>query len=297
MHWRSERLKRCLAALSLMALAGFAAGGGAPVASTGPDGPSPQAHGRAEETARIRTHHLKRTHERLTVEPAVLHENCRYESEIATPPPPGRVVLTFDDGPEPGETEYILETLKKYDIAGTFFVIGYKAKAHPELIAGIRAAGRHTIGNHSWDHPNFHDIDPAEQAGEILRNDEVALGSPAPKLFRYPYGNSSCEANALLRVHAYKIVGWHVDSCDWAFDRDGSVDDREALSCGVLAQNRRNFVEHVVSSVRAHGGGIVLLHEIHPNTLRQLDEIIVRLLHDGFSFADIHDAGFEPTLR
>jgi len=268
--------------------------------STRPPDPAshpPAGHSREEETARIRVQHLKRTHDRLTAEPGSLHESCRYESEIATSPPVRKVALTFDDGPEPGQTEFILEILQKHDVPAAFFMIGNKAKAHPALVARVRSFPQLTIGNHSWDHPNFHDIPPAEQAGEILQNDELLSGSPAPKLFRYPYGNSSCESNALLRAHTYKIVGWHVDTCDWAFDRSGMVDDKEALSCGVLAQNRKNFVEHVVASVRAHDGGIVLLHEIHPNTLRQLEEIIIRLKKEGFVFTDIRDDGFESSMR
>jgi len=263
--------------------------------------PTADGHTRDEETATIRQHHLKRLDDRLTQEAHVLREHCRYESEIPVRPPAKQVVLTFDDGPEPGQTEQILETLKRHGIMGTFFVIGQKAQQHPELIAQIRATGGHLVANHSWDHPNFHDIPPARQAEEVLKSDELlAAGqsaASAPKLFRYPYGNSSCDTNDLLRARGYKIVGWHVDSCDWAFDRMGSVDNREALSCGVLPQNRQDFVEHVVASVRAHDGGIVLLHEIHPNTLKKLDDIITRLKAEGFSFAALDAPEFASALR
>jgi len=65
----------------------------------------------------------------------------------------------------------------------------------------------------------------------------------------------------------------------------------------VQAQNRNNYVEHIVSTVRAHKGGIVLMHEIHANTLRKLDEIIGRLKEEGFVFDSIEDIDFAPTLR
>ena len=265
-----------------------------PLSRTEPTAP---AHSRKKETAKIREHHLERLNNRLTIEPHLLRESCKYESEISTRPPNKRVVLTFDDGPEPGQTEYILEILKKYDITAAFFVIGSKAKQHPELIAQIKSAGHHTIGNHSWDHPNFHDINVAKQKDEVLKTDEWLANNQSSKLFRYPYGNSSCETNELLRSRGYRIVGWHIDSCDWAFDRDGDVGEKEALSCGVLAHNRRDFVNHVVSSVRGNGGGIVLLHEIHPNTLKQLDNIIIRLLREGFVFGAMEDDDFKSSLR
>lgn len=259
--------------------------------------PAQEGHSISEETASIRKHHLKRLEDRVNVAPLVLQQACRYESEISTAPPAKRVVLSFDDGPDMSQTEYILEVLRKHDIAGAFFLIGEKAKSHPELVAKILAAGRHTVGNHSWDHPNFHDISPAQQAEEVLKYEDAPSTGPVKLLFRYPYGNSSCETNDLLHKRGYRIVGWHVDSCDWAFDKDGSVDAREALSCGVLAQNRSNYVEHVVSTVRAHKGGIVLMHEIHANTIRKLDEIIGRLKEEGFVFGSIEDIDFAPTLR
>ena len=76
---------------------------------------------REEESAKIREFHLKRLDDRLNVDPKILEEQCRYESDISTTPPAKRVVLTFDDGPEPGQTELILDILKKYNIYAAFF--------------------------------------------------------------------------------------------------------------------------------------------------------------------------------
>ncbi len=176
-------------------------------------------------------------------------------------------------------------------------MIGLKAQQHPELVAQVKSSGHHVIGNHSWDHPNFHDISVVAQIREVLRNEAVLAEEMRPKLFRYPYGNSSCETNQFLHSRGYRIVGWHVDSCDWAFDKDGSVDAKEALSCGVLPQHRGDYAGHVVSSVRAHNGGIVLLHEIHPNTVQKLDDIIVRIAAEGFIFGTIDEAAFQTSMR
>jgi len=255
------------------------------------------SHSREEERAKIRIVHLKRLDDRINIEQKALQEHCRYESDISTAPPAKRIVLTFDDGPEPGQTERILDTLKKYDIHGVFFMIGAKMQQHPELVDKVNAAGHQIIGNHSWRHPNFHDISPGEQISEVSRTEETAPGNIVPRLFRYPYGNSSCETNDYLHAHGYRIVGWHVDSCDWSYDKAGEVDAKEALSCGVLPQFRKDFVGHVISALRAHNGGIVLMHEIHPNTLKKLDEIIVSMLADGFVFAAVDDPDFQTSLR
>lgn len=259
--------------------------------------PLSSEHVHEEEVANIRKHHLNRLYERLTTDPKILHEACRYESEISTAPPKKRIALTFDDGPEPGQTELILATLKKRNLPAAFFMIGRKAKQHPELVAKVLAEGHMIIGNHSWDHPNFHEIGVAEQAQETLQSEAILANSPQPKLFRYPYGNSTCETNELLRSHGYRIVGWHIDSCDWAFDKTGMINVREAISCGVLTQHHDDYVGHVVSATRARNGGIILMHEIHPNTLRKLEDIIDQMIAEGFTFGTVLDADFQSSLR
>jgi peptidoglycan/xylan/chitin deacetylase (PgdA/CDA1 family) len=250
------------------------------------------------ENQHIRNHHLNRLNDKLNVEPAVLEQSCRYESEISTAPPPMRVALTFDDGPSPEGTELILALLKKYNIPAAFFMIGEKVQKYPELVAKVRAANQQVIGNHSWDHPNFHDISVDRQSSEVLRDEqEIPEELAVAKFFRYPYGNASCATNELVHARGYKIVGWHIDSCDWAFDKTGSVDIKEAISCGVLPQYRSDYVGHVVSAARARKGGIILMHEIHPNTLKKLEQIIVAMQAEGFVFGAVTDADFQPSLR
>lgn len=100
-----------------------------------------------------------------------------------------------------------------------------------------------------------------------------------------------------MHQHGYQIVGWHVDSCDWAFDKTGAIDTREAISCGVPRQYQNDYVGHVLAAVRSRRGGIILMHEIHPNTLKKLDTIVASLLAGGFEFGMVTDKDFQPSLR
>lgn len=251
----------------------------------------------AAHTPQIRAARVRSLAEQMNQPAAALKQACRFESDIPTAPPPGLVSLSFDDGPEPGATEAILALLDKHQIPASFFLIAAKAQRHPELAALVKAHPLALVGNHSWSHPNFHDIPATQQASEVERSDATLAALEAPKLFRYPYGNSSCETNASLQQRGYRIVGWHVDSCDWAFDKTGSIDPHEAKICGVDKADREHFVDHVVAAVKARKGGIVLMHEIHPNTLAKLDTLIERLLAEGFRFAPLTDAAFEASLR
>ena len=249
------------------------------------------------DTANIRLHRLRHLDARLNTDPADLHAQCRYESEISTRPPQKHLALTFDDGPEPVQTEYILEVLRRHGARATFFMIGEQVKKDPELLAKVLADGHHLVANHSWDHPNFHAISVAEQLQEVEATEQALAQNMPHKLFRYPYGNSTCETNAYLHKQGYQIIGWHIDSCDWAFDKTGSVDAREAATCAVLPQFQSDYVGHVIASMRAHNGGIVLMHEIHPNTLKKLDEILQQAVADGFVFDALDAPEFDSSMR
>jgi peptidoglycan/xylan/chitin deacetylase (PgdA/CDA1 family) len=289
-------------AVSAALLAGAVAGAHAQAASA-PLAPASapteaatvRAHGHVEA---IRHAHLVHLQEHLEKPDEELHRTCRFESDIATLPPEGVVALTFDDGPEPGHTEAILAVLARHQVPATFFLIAEKAKAHPELVALARALPGAVIGNHSWSHPNFHDIPLEQQAKEVDSADALLhadLGV-AP-LFRYPYGNSSCDTNARVHTMGYRIVGWHVDSCDWAYDGPEGLTAAEALSCGVLPAYRRDFLGHVVASVRAHRGGVVLMHETQHISVDNLDALIVRLQAEGYRFATPAAPEFAGSLR
>jgi len=245
----------------------------------------------------IRAAHLTRLDERMANSADDLREQCRFESDIATAPAPGLVALTFDDGPDVERTGQILAVLDRYQLPATFFVIGEKAERHPDLVAQMRAGGRHLVGSHTWSHPNFHELSEEAQRDEIDKGIAALPGGLSPRLFRYPYGNASCPSNEYLHRLGYGIVGWHVDSCDWAFDRTGTVDAKEALSCGVSSQYRGDFVGHVASTLRARRGGIVLFHEIHDITPARLAEVIEAVRHDGFTFVRLDDPRLADALR
>lgn len=101
-----------------------------------------------------------------------------------------RVTLTFDDGPEPGITERVLEILVSRSISSFFFLTGEKALRHAAMVKQIHQAG-HVIGSHGFTHPDAWKTHPAEWNQNMLKGHE-AIGNiigVAPKWFRPPYGH------------------------------------------------------------------------------------------------------------
>src|SRR5262245_58249348 len=102
----------------------------------------------------------------LAVDGAATPRVGRKSFPTTLPLEPKEVVLTFDDGPNPGTTERVLDALKRECVHATFFLIGKHTESHPELVRRTFAEG-HTIGNHTYSHPWLSQIMPQRAQAEI----------------------------------------------------------------------------------------------------------------------------------
>jgi len=126
------------------------------------------------------------------------------------------IYLTFDDGPIPGPTEFVLNELNKYQARATFFCIGDNVQKHPSVFYKIQEQG-HAVGNHTYHHlkgwatPLKKYIDDIEQCESLLAHPQ---SGHTEKLFRPPYGRiTSAQIDALKKK--YKIVMWDVLTHDY----------------------------------------------------------------------------------
>lgn len=222
--------------------------------------------------------------------------HCGNAFNIHTPPPGRKVVMTFDDGPD-RLTPGLLDVLKKHKVRATFFVVGGMAVKGRGILARAQREG-HLVASHSWSHPNFPKTPLAKQLKQIDDTEkEIALYAAKPKLFRFPYGSGTCDAWDYLVGKKYGVVGWHVDSCDWGFNKTGAVDEKTAKICGVSPGNRANFFRHVIDSVEASRGGIILFHDaFRTRTVPQMESIIIELKSRGYTFANLDDREFRDSI-
>ena len=120
------------------------------------------------------------------------------------------VYLTFDDGPIPEATPFILETLRKYDIKATFFMVGDNACKYPELLAQVRKEG-HRIGNHTFNHFSGMRHSTKEYLANVKKANEVLQTD----LFRPPHGWIRFPQYGFLKPD-YRVIMWDVVTRDYS---------------------------------------------------------------------------------
>jgi peptidoglycan/xylan/chitin deacetylase (PgdA/CDA1 family) len=157
------------------------------------------------------------------------------------------VALTFDDGPHPDTTPLLLETLHRYQIPATHFLLGSRCAASPALVRKLWDAGQ-TLGSHGFDHTSWLFRSAAFQRDSLQRAERVLheVLSEALALFRPPYGRFNLATVNLLGARGLKGVLWSLDAQDW----------REDAAEGVWSRVKRGL----------HEGAIILLHDGHPAT-------------------------------
>ena len=172
--------------------------------------------------------------------------------------------LTFDDGPSPHVTLWILSILKKENIKATFFLIGQKIEEFPELVGAIVKDG-HTIANHSYSHKNGWLTNKEKYLEDIERCQALM---PNNKLFRPPYGKITKAQIAVLK-EKYKIILWDVLSYDFKQNTNPKI-----------------VQENIIKNTSA--GSIIVMHNNQmsfKNLQPILEKTIQQLKIEGYNFS------------
>jgi len=183
------------------------------------------------------------------------------------------IYLTFDDGPVPDFTPWVLETLRLYEAKATFFCVGENIKKYPHIYQQIKDEG-HGIGNHTFNHLQGWKTPTNKYIKNILKaesylNDEA--DKKTKKLFRPPHGRIRPVQARILRKKGYKIIMWDVLSGD--FDQSLSKE----LCLELTIKNIKN-------------GSIVVFHD-SDKSFKNLDYVLPKVLEhftqEGYEFRDL----------
>jgi len=188
---------------------------------------------------------------------------------------PKEVVLTFDDGPWPGNTPAVLKALADECTKGLFFAIGKHATWHPEILRQVYAAG-HTVGTHTWSHANLNGKKMTDQ----MDKDEIekgisavkwALGGPDPApFFRFPELQQNPNAVAYLGQRNIAMFSCDLDSFDFR-----------------KTQTPDKVVSTVMGKLDKLGKGIILMHDFQKHTADALPTLLRRLKEGGYKVVQI----------
>lgn len=192
--------------------------------------------------------------------------------------------LTFDDGPGKYTAE-LLNILKENGAKATFFLIGANVKQYPDLVKREKAEG-HYVGMHSMTH-DFKKLYTSGEYVNEMKEDQGLIANiieESPKLTRPPYG-SMPGLNEALRNKVveggFKVWDWTIDSLDWKYNKM-PVDAASA-----------KIVENVIAGA-TNPKEVILMHDIHPQSVAAVPAIIKGLKEKGYEFEAYHESDHFP---
>lgn len=202
-------------------------------------------------------------------------ELAQYHAYYIAPGDEKKLYLTFDCGYENGNTGKILDALKKHGVSATFFVVGHFLESAPELVQRMYREG-HTIGNHTYHHPDMSRIADSEAFRKEMEDVEaqyrIITGQEMPKYYRPPQGKYNVENLRMADKLGYFTFFWSLAYVDWKTEEQPTHEEAFAKLTG-----------------RVHPGAVVLLHNTSATNGEILDELLCRWEEMGYAFGTLEE--------
>jgi peptidoglycan/xylan/chitin deacetylase (PgdA/CDA1 family) len=181
------------------------------------------------------------------------------------------VALTFDDGPHPYYTPYILDILSKYNARASFFCIGKNVDDNPDIARRIYREG-HLLGNHSFYHSDFFDLQSAKKIEEELSMADDAIREVSgrrPRFFRPPYGVTNPRLAKAVKNRKYVSIGWSLRSLD------------------TVIKNEKKLLNKIKRRIKP--GDIILFHDHSAVVTEILPEILDFIQNIGLKIVRVDE--------
>lgn len=185
------------------------------------------------------------------------------------------IYLTFDCGYENGNTEPVLDALKKHNAKATFFVVGHFLESAPDIVKRIEAEG-HAVGNHTYHHPDMSSISDMtsfqKEMDDVASLYQTVTGKEMIKYYRPPQGKYSTKNLEMAKELGYHTFFWSLAYVDWNVDDQPTKDEA---------------FDKLLT--RIHPGAIVLLHSTSKTNGEILDELLTKWEEMGYTFAPLSE--------
>ena len=202
-------------------------------------------------------------------------ELAKYNAYYVADTTDKKIYLTFDCGYENGNTEAILDALKKHNVSATFFVVGHYLESAPDMVCRMVEEG-HTVGNHTYPHPDMSKIsDQAsfqKEMDAVVEKFKEVTGQEMTMYYRPPQGKYSKENLQMAKDMGYATFFWSLAYVDWNVDAQPSHEEAFSKLCS-----------------RIHPGAIVLLHNTSKTNGEILDELLTKWEDMGYSFGTLSE--------
>jgi peptidoglycan/xylan/chitin deacetylase (PgdA/CDA1 family) len=219
------------------------------------------------------------------------------------------IILTFDDGPTPGVTEKVLDTLKEYGAKATFFVIAEKAKAAPALMQRILDEG-HIVGNHSLTHKALNSGNVTFLNWKKLVRTEVLgaheilgpyMANGQHFYYRAPEGAWDSKFADLLNKDSIgqQYIGpilWDIGG-ELRMNTNGAFVEAADWACWSKKITVDDCLSGYLYEARTKKGGVVLMHDLRHQSAEMLAKFIPALQKNGFSFKTLDDVDWAARKK
>lgn len=199
----------------------------------------------------------------------------KYNAYYVGNPTDQKIYLTFDCGYENGNTEPILDALKKHNVSATFFVVGHFLETSPDAVKRMVAEG-HTVGNHTYHHPDMSSISDIasfqKEVSEVERKYEEITDTQMSHFYRPPQGKYSVANLSMAQELGYETIFWSLAYVDWYEDDQPTPEEAYEKLLG-----------------RIHPGAVVLLHSTSSTNAQILDELLTKWEEMGYSFGTLEE--------
>lgn len=210
---------------------------------------------------------------------ATAEELKQYNAYFVGPINEKVIYLTFDCGYENGNTEAILDALKKHNVSATFFVVGHYVESAPDMIKRMVNEG-HTVGNHTYHHPDMSAIsDKAafqKEVEDVAKAFKDAVGTDMSMYYRPPQGKYSTKNLQMAKELGYATFFWSLAYVDWDVNK----------------QPTREKAMQILTE-RIHPGAVVLLHNTSKTNGEILDELLTKWEEMGYTFGTLEQLLFK----